>query len=101
MDILRKLMEGFEGHGMSCVISESTEDLSTVICFEKANESDCSLSVTVSGKKVAVHRVIGRGVIVQHFDPEDIDESFFELLRDHYDTIRGLLKMRDKLLGTR
>jgi hypothetical protein len=92
-------VEGFEGHDMSCVISEIAEDSSTIIRFEKANESDCSLSVTLSGNKVAVHRVIGRGVIVQHYDLQDIDESFFELLRDHYDTIRSLLKMRDKLLG--
>jgi hypothetical protein len=101
IDILAKLLEGFEGHGMPCVTSESAEDSPMVVRFEEANESDCSLSVTVSCNKVAVHRVIGRGVIVQHYDVHDIDEGFFELLRDHYDTIKSLLKMRDKLLRTR
>jgi len=99
VDVLEILVKGLEKHDMSYVVSESSEDSSTVIRFEGANESDCSLSVAISVNKVEVHRVIGRGIIKQSYDLEDIDDSFFELLKEHRDTIKGLLKMREQLLG--
>jgi hypothetical protein len=98
-DILTKLLEGFEKQGMPCVTSENCEHSSTAIRFEGASELDCSLSVLISANKVAVHRVIGRGVIEQPYDFQEIDESFFELLKDHYETIKSLLRMREKLVG--
>lgn len=100
VDVWEILVKGFEKYDMPYVVSENAEDLSKVIRFEGASESDCSLSVTMSvNNKVEVHRVIGRGVIKQSYDLEDIDDSFFELLKEHRDTIKGLLKMREQLLG--
>jgi hypothetical protein len=97
MDILTKLMEGLEKHEMPHTVSENTDNSPTIIRFEKANEHDCALSVTISGDKLEMHRVIGAAKITQSFDLEQIDVSFFEMLRDHHDTIISLIKMRDKL----
>jgi hypothetical protein len=100
-DVLEILVKGFEKHDMPYDVSESSENSSIVIRFEGAKESDCSLSVMVQVNKVDVQRVIGKGVIKQSFDLGDIDESFFELLKEHLDTMKGLIKMRDDLLGAR
>ena len=78
-DVLEILVKGFEKHDMSYIVSESPENSSKVIRFEGADESDCSLSITTMVNKVEVCRVIGRGVIKQSYDLEDIDDSFFEL----------------------
>ena len=98
-DIVRKLVEGCERHGMSCVVSESVEDKSMVIRFDGAQENDCSLSIAISAGGIVLHRVVGRLTTAQPYDPQDMDEGFFELLRNHYDTITSLTKMREKLLG--
>lgn len=96
---MRKIVEGCERHGMSCAVSESVEDRSTVIRFGGAQENDCSLSVTISANGIVLHRIIGRLTTAQPYDPQDMDDGFFELLRNHYDTITSLIKMREKLLG--
>jgi hypothetical protein len=101
VDVLEILVKGLEKQGMPYVVSESPDNLPVIIRFEGADESDCSLSITTSVDKVEVCRVIGRGVIKQSYDFEDIDDSFFELLKEHRDTIKGLLKMREQLLGGR
>jgi hypothetical protein len=98
-DIVRKLVEGCERHGMSCVVSEGVEGNSTVIRFDGVQENDCSLSVTISAGGIVLRRIVGRLTTAQPYDPQDMDEGFFELLRNHYDTIASLIKMRDKLLG--
>jgi len=98
-DVVRRLVEGFGRHNIPCAALENPEDAATTtIQFEGAQESYCSLTATVSFDKLTVHRVIGKGVIVQTFDLQDIDEHFFELIRDHYDTIRGLIKMYQRFL---
>ena len=95
---MEKLEKGFEEYKMS-PIAVYGEDSSPVIRFKGANDSDCSLSVVVSDGWVVVYRVIGTGTIAQDFHYKDIDNDFFKLVRDHYDTIRSLIKMRDGLLG--
>jgi hypothetical protein len=98
-DVLEILVKGFKKHDMAYDVSGDSENSSVVVRFEGAKESDCSLSVMVYINRVEVQRVIGRGVIKQSHDLEDLDDSFFELLKEHLDTIKSLLKMRDKLLG--
>lgn len=98
-DIVKKLVEGFKKHDMHPVALENGENLSTIIRFKGTNDSDCSLSVILSAGRVVVHRVMGISTIVQDFHFQDIDERFFELAKDHYDTIKSLIRMRDKLLG--
>ena len=98
-DIVRKFVEGCERHGMSCIVSKGIENKSTVIRFDGVQENDCSLSVTISAGGIVLHRIVGRLTTAQPYDPQDMEEDFFELLRNHHDTIASLIKMRDKLLG--
>ncbi len=98
-EIVKRLVEGFKEHGMSPVALESDENSSTVIRFEGTNESDCSLSVMISAGRVAVCRIIGVGTTVQDYHFRDVDDSFFGLVRDYYDTMKSLVRMRDGLLG--
>ncbi len=98
-DIVEKLVEDFKEHNMSPVALENGENSSTVIRFEGTNEIDCSLSVIIAAGRVAVCRITGFGTTVQDYHFQDIDDSFFELVRDHYETIRSLIKIRDGLLG--
>jgi hypothetical protein len=96
-DVVKEVLEGFEEHNMSPVAVYS-EDSSTIIRFKGTNENDCSLSVVISAGRVIVHRVIGKSTVLQDFYFQDIDDGFFEMVKDHYDTIRGLISMRDSLL---
>jgi hypothetical protein len=98
-DIVKKLVEGFKEHNMSPVALDSGENSSTVIRFEGTNESDCSLSVITAAGRIVIQRIIGTSAIAQDFHYKEIDKDFFELIRDHYATIKGLIKMRDGLLG--
>ena len=97
MDILAELTQGLDKHELSYTVCETTDNTPVVVRFEKANEEDCSMALIISGNKLEIHRVIGSGEIKQSFEPEQIDESFFEMLKDHHDTIKSLIKMRDRL----
>jgi len=97
VDFVKNLVEEFEKHNMSPFVVYG-EDSLPVIRFKGANESDCSLSVAVSTVGIVLYRVVGINTIKQTFRFKDIDETFFELLRDHYETIRNLIKMRNNWL---
>ncbi len=91
--------ERLKAYDMPYVTSEGTESPSTIFRFEEADEDDCSLSVMVHIDKVEVRRVVGRATITQSYSLEDIDDNFFELLKEHHDTLKDLLRMRERLLG--
>ena len=98
VDVVNKLVEEFEKRNMFSVVVYG-EDSSPVIEFEGANESDCSVSVILSVEGVILQRVVGANTIEQSFRFEDINEAFFDLVRDHYGTIRSLIRFRDNWLG--
>ena len=98
VDFVKNLVEEFKNHDMSPIVVYGENSL-PVIQFEGANESDCSLSVTVSASGIILRRVVGTNTVEQTFRFKDIDESFFDLIRDHYSTIKSLIKMRDDWLG--
>lgn len=99
VNILNDLAEGFERHMMLYTISEGTAGSPVIIRFEEVSEDDCSLSVKVYDDRLEVNQIIGKGKVTKSFDPGDINDHFFEMLREHYDTINSLIKMRNKLLG--
>ena len=98
MDFVKNLVEGFEERNMSPVVVYG-EDPLPVIRFKGADEGNCSLSVTISTGGIILRRVAGTNTTEQTFRFEDIDESFFVLARNHYDTIRSLVRMRDGRAG--
>jgi len=98
VDFVKNLVEEFEKHNMSPFVVYG-EDSLPVIRFKGANESDCSLSVVISAGGIVLCRVVGVNTVKQTFRFKDIDETFFTLIRDHYDTMRSLIRMRDNWGG--
>ncbi|HEX2964598.1 MAG TPA: hypothetical protein VHO84_02375 [Syntrophorhabdaceae bacterium] len=98
-EIVSRLEEGLNKQGLTYTIPTDNEHPeSTTLQLEGDSKSSCFLSLIVCAGKTTVRRVIGKSVINQTYEIEEINEAFFDLLKDHRDTIKDLIKMYKKFI---
>ena len=95
--ILNELKKGFEQYELPYVVTESADDSAFVVKFNGANDCDCLLLIVGANKELEVHKVTGPTIARRSFDYGSIDEDFFSMLKENYETVKKLILLRSTL----